>query len=475
MMMPSLPFEVPKPHESDHFRFELPLEIITPVLGGGTEKRALDRNEPVRAASIRGHLRLWWRATLSELPTDDRGRVSADALMTRERQIWGGVTGEKGDEDRVIKSPVCVRVSDVQGATKDESDIDFKTRGAYALWTARGTQHGETPAPRWAPGLRFNLTVSAPRRRGQPIDPKIVSEVKAAIRAWIVFGGYGGRTRRGLGALTVTDEKKRAEWLPARATITDVAALFPGVRFGADDETDAIDMPRLGAAGLALAPSVTTNAEAAWTGALDWLSNFRQGQPGHGGLGNHDPEFARVRGEHNRPSISNWPEPDKARHLGRRRTSHPPRHLDDPAWPRAGFGLPIQTRWQRRPRDGSGRYDEPNDFSLEWGRAVDGRWKKQDRIASPLFVGPMPLADGRFVSFALWLDRAYPKGGQVAMVVNGYVDQNSRAPFDKLLGTNDTAYFRPLEDARNAAQGHRLRRAFFDWLKTNRRLKAVEP
>ena len=400
-MSADLPFDVPLPRTAARFIIELPLRTVTPILGGGTRKRAVDPDDPIRATGIRGHLRMWWRATLQGLP------ATPDLLWQRERQIWGGVSGASDRGDNVLRSRVRVAITEVRGAERDTSDIGFRDSLAYALWPARKT-HAEPPAPRWKPGLCFTLRVSGPATvdHGR-VDAE--AEVRRALTAWLLFGGYGGRTRRGLGAVAIDDPELRRSWLPAKATVEALRDIFPG--FGRPTEEQRRSLPRLTGAALALG-RLGRDGDQAAAQALDWLRQFRQGYAQGGAFGEHDPSFARVAGERNRPSVSNWPEPDKLRRLMQGRWSHTPRHLDDPAWPRAGFGLPIQIRWQRRARDG-GRHYEPDDVRLEW-REPGGA--SHDRLGSPLFVGPLQTQDGRFSPFALWLHRAYPTGGQVVAV-----------------------------------------------------------
>ncbi|MGB7213436.1 MAG: type III-B CRISPR module RAMP protein Cmr1, partial [Gammaproteobacteria bacterium] len=38
------------------------LEVLTPILGGSHQTRAIDDVDVIRAPSVRGHLRFWWRA-----------------------------------------------------------------------------------------------------------------------------------------------------------------------------------------------------------------------------------------------------------------------------------------------------------------------------------------------------------------------------------------------------------------------------
>ena len=72
------------------------IDVITPPLfGGGYEAGKVDPDMPIRASSIRGHLRFWWRAT--------RGAKfdTVEELRQREGEIWGSMENP---------SPVVVEV-----------------------------------------------------------------------------------------------------------------------------------------------------------------------------------------------------------------------------------------------------------------------------------------------------------------------------------------------------------------------------
>jgi CRISPR-associated protein Cmr1 len=79
-------------------------------------------------------------------------------------------------------------------------------------------------------------------------------------------------------------------------------------------------------------------------------------------------------------------------------------------------------------------------------------------------VKALPLADGRFVPCALWLNRVYP-GGEV--ILRGMND--SQAPFDRLVAAGDTPRFSALANKQS------LRQAFLDWLQTEHQTTVVAP
>ena len=357
-------------------------EVVTPILGGSSQTRTIDDIDVIRPATVRGHLRFWWRALSANK------FQSSKELYARESEIWGRTATEQGGRSAV---EICI---DVQKAGAiDESDIrlydsrDGKaTLGAYALWPAREEKKTSTPpASRRVPGTQFRLTLAA--------AASCETEVRNALRAWILFGGYGGRTRRGLGSLRVLDDL--GSWLPSNATRDAIKDLF-GCDVLASPANAPGDSPWLGGAALQVGKAERDPMKA-WTTALDWLKEFRQGTSGQQGDRAREPGAGKPQPQ--RPSISNWPEADKIRHIKRKTSAHAPHHNANSVWPRAGFGLPIIGQFQTKARDGS-RFDEPGPFELCWRSPKKDRpreFDEHDRLASPLIVKALPLADGTFV------------------------------------------------------------------------------
>lgn len=427
--------------------FCVTLEVVTPIVGGSHQTRAIDDVDVIRAPLIRGHLRFWWRVLYAAQFT------STKDLYERESEIWGRAATDEGG-----RSSVEIRIDVEKAGVIDKSDIRDRrdgnaTPGAYALWPAREERRTNTPpAPRRVPGTQFRLTLTT----AASFEP----EVRNALRAWILFGGYGGRTRRGLGSLGVLDDC--SSWLPPSATRDAIKNCF-GFDVFASPTAAPGDAPWLGGAALHVGKT-GCDAMNAWTTALDWLREFRQGTIDQPGDRAREPGTGKP--QPNRPSISNWPEADKVRHLKRKKNAHSPRHNATPAWPRAGFGLPIIGQFQRTSRNG-GRYDEPDGFELRWRspkKDRSGEFDEHDRLASPLIVKALPLANGTFVPCALWLTRAYPAG---EVVLRGV--PNSQAPFDRLVAAGDTPRFSALANKQS------LRAAFLDWLRARYQTTVVAP
>ncbi len=414
--------------------FSVAVKIVTPVLGGsfftaggGIDHRHLD---PIRVPTIRGHLRFWWRAL-------QPANLGADELRRRERSLWGGMgTGGGNDGDgKPAASRVSIRVEAVQ-PENPEIDPDPPPGGGkgYALFPARQQTRGpeviRPTVPRLKPGITFTLRLACP--------PDHLEEVRGAVRAWILFGGYGSRTRRGLGSLTVTADA--ATWLPASPSTDMMKALLAGN--GSTTVT-----PTLAGSSL-VTGQPTPNAEAAWDQAVVQLQYFRQ----QAGLARNPGQTPQ------RPGQSRWPEPDKIRHLTNR-WGHPRRKEigPQPAWPRSQFGLPIVGRF-------TGGSQEPGEFQIQW--QADGAAKPSDRLASPLILKALPLADGTFLPCALWLSRGFP-AGKVVLVMGNHVVPNSAADFQAMHGAGDTALYAELRGKTS------VRQAFLDWLVQERRWQRV--
>jgi CRISPR-associated protein Cmr1 len=83
---------------SQTFQFEL----ITPMFGGDADSWQLDTKNPVRAQSVKGSLRFWWRTLQNE---DDINK-----LLNAENSLWGGNTANGEGKDQSIKSPVSIAI-----------------------------------------------------------------------------------------------------------------------------------------------------------------------------------------------------------------------------------------------------------------------------------------------------------------------------------------------------------------------------
>lgn len=425
------------------------LVTTTPIYGGGAVTRHIDPMTAVRPSSIRGQLRFWWRALFGASFEDSR------TLWTRERQLWGGLDGD----DSPSPSLVRVAIEQAQAPEPDTSNVGFGERAAYALWPARAT-NAATAAERVPVGHSFMLKVDvAPSVH---VDRNWM-ETRAALRAWLLFGGVGGRTRRGCGSIGLEDPGQRAEWLP-ESLEPGVVHAWLTVQPGASRS-----FPVLHDADVRFGPPTGRGVDA-WITAIGWLRDFRQGvRPGGidttpaGDYARQQPSLAQ--GNAGRPGRSRWPEPDYIRHLaGSRAFDHDPLIPPGPrSWPRAQFGLPIQVRFQKVGRDRLPfRSSPPRDTAILW--TPDGGDALQ-RLASPVIVKPVQLRDGRFAPVALWLERTLPAGAHAGLAgrsgVDGRLSIQGAAPMSAFPSD---PLFKPLVGKASTRQ------AFIDWLASARRL-----
>lgn len=204
--------------------------LLSPLFGGGVQPCRPDFDNPVSGKSLRGHLRMWWRAVTA-------GRFNADrkAMFEKECEIWGTTSGTGGPSRVTLE----VSLSGLEPET-------FYTYEGWYEWSEKDTDRGrfhdywkwkhDFVRPEPAPGyLTFPLRPpdpkTAPKDPGQHYgqttprqsfgllagrvafsltihvadslyhDAQDLAGVQQAILVWQTLGGVGGRTRRGFGAV----------------------------------------------------------------------------------------------------------------------------------------------------------------------------------------------------------------------------------------------------------------------------------
>jgi CRISPR-associated protein Cmr1 len=332
--------------------------VVTLLHGGGTRageddhpqtpERRPDAITPVRGTAVRGQLRFWWRAIHGcLLPSLKEMRTREDVLWGRSAQTIDDVASGPGRVSIAIrqsKKMSNVLVADLRNPQDRPEGIGQGLRyGAFA----------SKNLTRLSDAITITVTVKGD-------DATDREQVEDALQAWLFFGGVGGRTRRGFGALAEVDGK------------VDVRTFLAGF----NKPTTLRDVPTLHGATVAFGPHLRDKAEAAHRDAVDALRRFRQ-----------KPGFARSEGNGPRPGRSYWPEPDALRRHFKR---HTPGHEPQPQWavdafPRAAFGLPIVFHFQDR--------EDPS-ATLTTARG---------RLASPLILRPLRIANNRWQAMALRL------------------------------------------------------------------------
>jgi CRISPR-associated protein Cmr1 len=133
----------------------------------------------LRAPSIKGALRFWWRALNANLVTENNGEYDYSELRSQESAIFGGT-------DNSGRSKVIISI---------DKQITKTT-------TAHPTPHKERPFPKLAftIGSKFEMTINV-------IDNNVMTEeqVKNLFIIVSLLGGLGNRSRRGFGSFKITE------------------------------------------------------------------------------------------------------------------------------------------------------------------------------------------------------------------------------------------------------------------------------
>ncbi|VVB63949.1 RAMP superfamily protein [uncultured archaeon] len=360
---------------------EYEIQVITPLFGGGVEAGENDPITLVRPSSIRGHLRFWWRVT--------RGArcKSIPELLQRESEIWGSVNNP---------SSVVIEVNKIN--TKETSrrsppDYGFSDRlgpELYALFSAkkeicsegfsfvltiRWLQHKKLQQMR--DGENKELENSNAWPKAKFIDD-IGPDVKEALQAWVNFGGIGGRTRRGCGALF------------CKQLAIDSIAEFNRYPFNILYKSSFSDPLR------------------AWSESVRVIKNFRQSFRGL----KHDKIIPTRRGSKTIRVFgrSYWPEPDSIRKITGCSLKKPNKNNFDHSipqtptdfFPRAELGLPIIFHFADGPGKNSALSNiDPPDVTLI---PVTSNGKDGTRMASPAITRPLRLATGEDIAVIIVLN-----------------------------------------------------------------------
>jgi len=267
LVLPPLPKERQSNRRggADLATITLGVKVVTPILGGAPLAREIDDVDVIRVPSIRGQLRFWWRALNAH-----RYKTSNE-LSVGESEIWGRAAETNGG-----RSDVTLSINVTEIGERDDGPINFRTPGFYVLWPAQeqkakpdiGKQAVPT-APRRKRGTRFEMIFTCSQERE--------SQLREAVRAWLLFGGYASRTRRGLGSLTVAERDSEA-WLPQKMEPKYFRSEFERI-FGRDifaaSDVPQNETPRLSGAKLWVGPRCK-KSEYAWIQAADWLQAFRK-------------------------------------------------------------------------------------------------------------------------------------------------------------------------------------------------------
>ncbi len=346
-------------------REERTYRFLTPVFGGGVtvegQKKPADPRTPVRVPSIRGQLRFWWRAC------NPAGCETVKELAAKEEAIFGSTSQPSLLGIAVKMGPDVTRdFAVLEGPYAAVGNRMGLAYGAFPL-RDKGGNHGvlHEHSGDWTLVLTY------------PADCR--EHVEAALWAWAHFGGLGGRTRRGFGAI---------------AEIGRTAGKTLSISEGWGRHVKGIEgvpWPHLPKAPrLAIGPKRSTGIDAQEY-LLGALRRLRQGEIGR------KPTWDDEEGRH--PGRSYWPEADAIRKLTKKsKPSHKQPVTKVDAFPRAVFGMPIIFDFNDRTNT-----DPPKTTLLP---VVDG--ERKGRLASALILRPHFVSERVIEPLALVLSHPEP-------------------------------------------------------------------
>lgn len=178
------------------------LETITPIFLSGADQLATE----LRAPSVRGALRFWFRAT--------RGAEIEETQLRREEDaLFGAPDGENGASKvivRVLGQPQVLpsgqaasrdflATCQTRSGTKSMPAMAYLGFGPYQYDPRSRGQLSARPAI--APRSAWKLQLLFRR----PLDEPSSRHLRRTLWTWLAVGGLGSRSRRGFGSLLVRE------------------------------------------------------------------------------------------------------------------------------------------------------------------------------------------------------------------------------------------------------------------------------
>lgn len=377
-------------------------KLITPLFGGGVSPRENDSSKLVRETSIRGQLRFWWRAI--------RGSGNLAEMKNREDAIFGSAN-EKVGQSKIsivvenIKADKPQDLFDYSNKTKSE-EIELKKLAyvAFPLQPEKGKNFYVTPNVSFEMKLTYQKEGIYLNENNEKITFPIQPEIEATLWAWETFGGIGGRTRRGFGAIQLTHVDEKLEKLTDVSTVNKmISDKLDNSLFNVDVKTN-FDFPVLGNGSSCRLKSFS-NADTAWKYGIERLQSFRQYRL----KDIKDRNGNVIDQEEDKHGISQWSEAALLRNLVLDDFSKYPKPEVE-KFPRSEFGLPINFYFEtpRKVRDALSRKTKNGKPEIK----LTAQNKDIDRLASPLILRPIECADRKALIVALILKTPrQPKGG----------------------------------------------------------------
>lgn len=202
-------------------------EVVTPMFLGGAENADDKKTAELRAASIKGQLRFWWRAlhySRAVYLSGGNEQKALVALREREQRLFGSSDKKNGQSSFIIKLADSVAplnklmvgsiLADSSGRSHrtvqrgDERVQEYLYPGVgylgYGLLKPFGKNAGSLDRPCITARQFFSITLIFK----PSVSTADQGEIVDTIKLFGLIGGLGARTRRGFGSLALVDLKK---------------------------------------------------------------------------------------------------------------------------------------------------------------------------------------------------------------------------------------------------------------------------
>jgi len=172
---------------------EYDLEVVTPMFLAGADQN----NAEIRAASIKGQLRWWWRAINGNLPLRD--------LKKGEEDIFGSTSKRSSFSIFISNQKIKIMNQNLPSGTK----VNYRSHGRFisiidylafgiAVYDKKVKGNVYT-RPHIAPGSTFKIKFIF-------YDDSKMNEIDNAFKYFIQFGGLGSKSRNGFGSLSLIND-----------------------------------------------------------------------------------------------------------------------------------------------------------------------------------------------------------------------------------------------------------------------------
>ena len=333
------------------------IELLTPVMGGGTKSYCPDETNLIRTPSVKGQLRFWWR-TMQQVNSPEK-------LMQREADIWGGAVTSDSNEGKA--SSVILNITKVGGVGKKRLEMngkglmDYPEFPGYVLFPLQGQQ--DKSSFTLITSCSFSLEIRCPQ--------EMKKEVEMSVKLWLLFGGIGARTTRGCGSLYCKEVMKE---FPDGEAIEEFVKEFSSVKSPAFGQSP---MPLLAQGRFGFSPANGDDPVKIWKEYLEKYKNFRQDDA-------KEKKFGRT----------NWADADGIRLLTKEYSKHLPL-FEKPYFPRAAYGLPVQYKFKDNEGDPGGTLEV---------RPAGGK----TRWPSPVILKIIRLSGDNYMNVCLLLNSTIP-------------------------------------------------------------------